>query len=286
MPGSRPVTRPGVPGGSPARSWTTTADRSGRPPVAAPGGAGGAAQRELDGVHAVRPLEDGHVEGEPGGHLGQLAVRGDADGDQSAPADVGQPARARAAAPRRSSGVQETRAMPAARSRATAVVNCSPSAVTQARNPCSLAGSTPSPPSRSSTSASGPIQPARPTRPRRPGGRCRPARAGPGSTAGDTAAAGGLDDPVDGEIGLRCRRGPEQHRVVGQPDVPGRTLGLRVDGDGLDPQPGAGSDDGAGRRPTTGHQHALDTQLCHARSSSVPRAVPRRTRRAENRSAP
>ena len=57
-----------------------------------------------------------------------------------------------------SAGVHETRAMPAARSRDTAVVNSSPSGVTQARNPRSLAGSTPSPPSRSSTSASGPIQ--------------------------------------------------------------------------------------------------------------------------------
>ena len=75
-PGSRPVTRPAWPGGRVDRSWTATADareaRDRRGTARA--GAGGAAQGEFDGVDAVRPLEDGHVEGEPGGDLGQLAV--------------------------------------------------------------------------------------------------------------------------------------------------------------------------------------------------------------------
>ena len=175
--------------------------------------------------------------------------------------------------------------MPAARSRETAVVNCSPSAVTQARNPRSLAGSTPSPPSRSSTSASGATQPQAGRDDGRgqagvPGQRRRH-----GQDGGDTAAPGGLDDAVDGEVGLRRRRRAEQHRVVGQPDVPGRPLGLRVHGDRLHAQPVAGRDHGAGGRPAAGHEHALDTQLCHG-CPLLRSPVRHRTTLCGNRSAP
>ena len=74
--------------------------------------------------------------------------------------------------------------MPAARSRATGVGNRSPSAVTQARKPRSLAGSTPSPPSRSSTSASGPTQ----TR-ARPSATAAASRALPASAGGTGSTA-------------------------------------------------------------------------------------------------
>ena len=99
-----------------------------------------------------------------------------------------------------------------------------------------------------------------------------------GEDGRDPAAGGGLDDAVHREVGLAGRGGPEQHGVVGHADVPGRPLGLGVDGHRLDPEPGQGRDHRARRRATTGHQHALDPQLCHGRSSCVPPTGPHAVR--------
>ena len=108
--------------------------------------------------------------------------------------------------------------MPAARSRDTGVRGCSPSAVTQARKPRSLAGSTPSPPSRSSTSASGPTQ-ASPAVDDGGGerGRCRPA---PGAPAG-------RPPPRCGARPRRCgrRRGRTPSPAPGRAAPPRRPSG-------------------------------------------------------------
>ena len=162
------------------------------------------------------------------------------------------------------SGVQETRAMPAARSRETGVGE--PQAVGgHPGQQSALAG-------RLHAVATEPLQHL--------GVRTDPGQAGvddrggqPGvagqrrrhrEDGGDAAAPGGLDDAVDGQVGLRGRRRAEQHGVVGQAHVPGRALGLRVHRDGLDAQPGA-RPRSPRRRPARGRPRA------RSRSPAVPR---------------
>ena len=113
--------------------------------------------------------------------------------------------------------------------------------------------------------ASGPTQrsPAAATAAAR---RAFPASAGgTGSTAADAAAPGGLDDPADGQIGLGGRRGPEQHRVVGHPHVPGTSFRLGVHGHRLEPEAGTGRHDRARGRSPARDEHALDPELRHGR---------------------
>jgi len=71
---------------------------------------------------------------------------------------------------------------------------------------------------------------------------------------------GGLDDPFPVEVGLTRRRRPHVVGFLGVPDVPGRTVGVAVDGDGVDAEFIAGCHHSDGDLAPVGHEQFLEHQ--------------------------
>ena len=154
--------------------------------------------------------------------------------------------------------------MPAARSRETAVVNCRPVGGHPGQE-AALAG-------RLHAVATEPLQhlgvradPGQPGRDDR-GGQAGVAgqRRRHGQDGGDAAAAGGLDDAVDGEVGLASPapgRAAPRRRPAGRAG-PTRSASECTATD-FTPSRVQARDHRAGGRPAAGHEHALDTQLRH-----------------------
>src|SRR5690606_6016181 len=73
-----------------------------------------------------------------------------------------------------------------------------------------------------------------------------------------TGGQGDVDDPVGAQVALRGRGGAQQVRLVGQPDVRGRTVGLAVDGDRTYTELLAGTDDADGDLAAVGDQDGIE----------------------------
>ena len=62
----------------------------------------------------------------------------------------------------------------------------------------------------------------------------------------DVSDLGGADDAINLKIALQARCGPNADRLIRQLDVQAFQIGLRIDGDSLDAELFAGSDDSEG----------------------------------------
>ena len=74
------------------------------------------------------------------------------------------------------------------------------------------------------------------------------------------AATGGVEQPLDVEIALARRRGPEQDRPVGVAHVERVLVGLGVHGDSAEPEPPAGAEDAPRDLATVGHEHGIQSR--------------------------
>src|SRR5215470_2124996 len=72
-----------------------------------------------------------------------------------------------------------------------------------------------------------------------------------------------LDNPVDGQIALGCRRGPDMHRRIRHLDMQGIAIGVGINRDGADAHPAGGLDDAAGYLTAVGNQNALEHPRSH-----------------------
>ena len=70
--------------------------------------------------------------------------------------------------------------------------------------------------------------------------------------------AAGLDDAILHQIGLARGRRADQHRLVGELDMPGVLVGLRVHGHGLDAHASRRLDDATGDLATVGDEDLLE----------------------------
>ncbi len=69
---------------------------------------------------------------------------------------------------------------------------------------------------------------------------------------------GGVENRVDPQITLPRRRGTDQHRLVGEPDMPRAGVGLRIDRHRPDAEAAAGFDHPAGDLTAIGDQNFLE----------------------------
>ena len=73
-------------------------------------------------------------------------------------------------------------------------------------------------------------------------------------------AARRVDDRVDAQVALPCRRGPDADRGVGLGDVPGVGVGVAEDRDRADSHGPQGADDPHGDLAAVGDQDGVDTE--------------------------
>ena len=74
---------------------------------------------------------------------------------------------------------------------------------------------------------------------------------------GPARSAGG-DDVVDDQVALRRRRRPDRDGAVGHFHVQRVAVGVRIDGDRLDPQPASGLDDPTRDLAAIGNQYSFE----------------------------
>ena len=91
----------------------------------------------------------------------------------------------------------------------------------------------------------------------------------------DVGDLGGGDEPGDVQVAVGARRLADADRAVGQLQVGGVAVGLRVDGDDLDAQLLAGADDPQRDLAAVGHQDPLKHRQASPRSNGT---APRRHR--------